>query len=256
VNSESLMRRYLRSVIGTEPVNLPMPGERGHDGYSLWRRYVASLLGIRLRPQAYYAESPMDLQALGSHTLSSPMTALADRDVSRHINRARSTGRLAASMSLSLEFKLGIITSVLTVAAAGSAPWWWRDMPWGDGTAQPTSVVAGMSGGCAPFEAIAQNRYPPYGTAIHTQPSNLSTIVGTYAGNVVISVNGWVHGTADDPTKPPPWNSNVWFHLTDGAGWVSYPAVRAYPMSPDPSGLNPDGGPPVATSQSCEGKVQ
>jgi hypothetical protein len=80
--------------------------------------------------------------------------------------------------------------------------------------------------------------------------------VGSYASNAVISVNGWVYGTADYPTNPPPWNSNIWFHLTDGAGWVAYPAVRAYPMTPDPDGLNPDGGPPVATSKSCQGEIQ
>ena len=58
-----------------------------------------------------------------------------------------------------------------------------------------------MSGGCAPFEVIAQNRYAPYGAAIRTQPNALSTKVGSY-GNSVISVNGWVGGTADYPTNP------------------------------------------------------
>jgi hypothetical protein len=158
---------------------------------------------------------------------------------------------------LSDEFKWGtVISVVLTIVAAGSAPWWWRYMPWVHSSDQPPPAVAGMSGGCAPFEAIAQNRYPPYGAAIRTQPNALSTKVGSYTGNAVISVNGWVYGTADYPTNPPPWNSNIWFHLTDGAGWVAYPAVRAYPMTPDPDGLNPDGGPPVATSKSCEGEIQ
>lgn len=93
-------------------------------------------------------------------------------------------------------------------------------------------------GWCAPFEAISQNRYPPYGAAIRTQPNALSTKVGSYAGNAVISVNGWVYGTTDYPTNPPPWKSNIWFHLADGAGWVA------------------NGGPPVATSKSCEGEIQ
>lgn len=57
-------------------------------------------------------------------------------------------------------------------------------------------------------------------------------------------------------TERPIWNSNIWFHLTDGAGWVSYAGVRAYQMTPDPDGLNPNGGPPVATSKYCEGAVQ
>jgi hypothetical protein len=120
----------------------------------------------------------------------------------------------------------------------------------------PPSGVSGMSGGCAPFEAIAQNRYPPYGAAIRTQPNALSTQITSYVGNKPISVNGWVYGTAEYPTNPPPWNSNIWFHLTDGTGWVSFAAVRAYPMTQDPDGLNPDGGPPVATSKTCEGAVQ
>lgn len=116
--------------------------------------------------------------------------------------------------------------------------------------------VSGMSGGCKPFEAIAQNSYPPYGAAIRAQPNAQSTQITSYAGNKPISVNGWVYGTAEYPTNPPPWNSNIWFHLTDGTGWVSLAAVRAYPMTQDPNGLNPDGGPPVATSKACEGAVQ
>lgn len=106
------------------------------------------------------------------------------------------------------------------------------------------------------FRSVRQNRYPPYGAAIRAQPNDLSTREGSYSGNTVISVNGWVYGTADYPTNPPPWNSNIWFHLTDGSGWVAYPAVRAYPMTPDPTGENPNGGPPVATSKSCEGELQ
>lgn len=120
----------------------------------------------------------------------------------------------------------------------------------------PPVGVSGMSGGCAPFEAIAQNRYPPYGAAIRTQPNAKSTQIASYAGNKPIAVNGWVYGTAEYPTNPPPWNSNIWFHLTDGTGWVSFAAVRAYPMTPDPDGLNPNGGPPVATPKACEGALQ
>lgn len=149
-----------------------------------------------------------------------------------------------------------VVLVVLAVAIAGTAAWWWRYTSLEHSSAQPPSAVVGMSGGCAPFEAIAQNRYPPYGTAIRTQPNALSTKLGSYNGNTAINVNGWVYGTAEYPTNSPPWNSNIWFHLTDGAGWVSYAGVRAYPMTPDPDGLNPDGGPPVATSKSCEGAIQ
>lgn len=152
---------------------------------------------------------------------------------------------------------LAIVASVvLMLVAFSSAPWWWRYMPWDQSSAPPPSAIAGMSGGCAPFEVIAQHRYPPYGAAIHAQPNPLSTKVGGYVGNAVISVNGWVYGTAEYPTNLPPWNSNIWFHLTDGAGWVAYPDVRAYPTTPDPDGLNANGGPPVTTSKSCEGEIR
>jgi hypothetical protein len=60
---------------------------------------------------------------------------------------------------------------------------------------------------------------------------------------------------SDYPTNPPPWNSNICFHLSDGTGRVAYPAVGANQMTPDPDGLNPGGDPPVATSKSCEGAI-
>jgi hypothetical protein len=150
----------------------------------------------------------------------------------------------------------GALAVVIAVVGASSIPWWGKYVGWGSVDSVPQSAVAGMSGGCTPFEAIAQNRYPPYGAAIRTQPNALSTQVGSYVGNKPISVNGWVYGTAEYPTNPPPWNSNIWFHLSDGSGWVSFPGVRAYPTTPDPDGLNPNGGPPVATPSSCEGAIQ
>src|SRR4051812_5216246 len=105
---------------------------------------------------------------------------------------------------LSREFKWGIVASIaLTVLGAGSIPWWGKHVGWG--SHEPPSAVSGMSGGCGPFAAIAQNRYPPYGAAIRVQPNHLSTQVGSYAGNKPISVNGWVYGTAEYPTNPPPW---------------------------------------------------
>ena len=149
-----------------------------------------------------------------------------------------------------------LVSIVLMVAAVIGVLVWWRYPLMAHSSAPPASAVAGMTGGCTAYEAIAQNRYPPYGTAIRTQPNALSTKIGSYSGNSVISVNGWVYGTAAYPTNRPPWNSNIWFHLSDGAGWVSFPGVRAYPMTPDPDGLNPNGGPPVATPASCEGGIQ
>jgi TIR domain len=162
-----------------------------------------------------------------------------------------------------------LISVILAISAAGSAARWWRFMPWDhssarplsavaprDHSTRPPSAVAHFSGGCAPFEALAQNRFSPYGAAIRARPDALSTKVGSYSGNKVISVDGWVHGTAEYVKNPPPWNSNVWFHLTDGSGWVSFPGVRADPTGPDPDAVSPDRGTPVPTLHSCEGTVK
>jgi hypothetical protein len=112
-----------------------------------------------------------------------------------------------------------------------------------------------MSGGCSAFQVFAQNRWAPLGAAIRAQPNVLSTQLGGYPGNMSIAVNGWVYGGVAYPTNTPPWNSNVWFHLADGAGWVSFAGVRATPTSPDPTG-RANGGDPAPTSSACEGGVQ
>ena len=87
-----------------------------------------------------------------------------------------------------------------------------------------------MSGGCAPFQVFAQNRWKPYGAAIRAQPNVLSELVGTEPGNFSLSVNGWVYSRPAYPTNTPPWNNGVWYHLTDGAGWVSL-RVRVIPAA-------------------------
>jgi hypothetical protein len=59
------------------------------------------------------------------------------------------------------------------------------------------------------FRGDRPESLPALRAAIRTQPNALSTKVRSYAGNAVISVNGWVYGTADYPTNRPPWNSNI-----------------------------------------------
>ncbi len=119
----------------------------------------------------------------------------------------------------------------------------------------PASAIVGMSGGCSPFQLFAQNRWKPYGTAIRAQPNVLSTQVGSFPGNMSIAVNGWVYSRAPYPTNTPPWNSKVWYHLADGAGWVSFAGVRATPSAEDPTGLSKYGGSTAPTSKHCEGVV-
>jgi hypothetical protein len=110
-------------------------------------------------------------------------------------------------------------------------------------------------GGCSPFQVFAQNRWAPYGTAVRSAPSILSKQIGAKDPNQSLAVNGWVHGTVAYPRNTPPWNSDVWFHLADGAGWVSFAGTRADPVSRDPTGLA-DGGPPAQTDPACEGDAQ
>jgi hypothetical protein len=112
-----------------------------------------------------------------------------------------------------------------------------------------------MSGGCPAFQVFAQDRWAPLGAAIRAQPNVLSLQVGSFPGDMSIAVNGWVHGRAAYPTNTPPWNSDIWFHLAAGAGWVSFPGVRATPTSPDPTG-RANGGDPAPTPPTCEGAVQ
>ncbi len=160
-------------------------------------------------------------------------------------------------MELSGEAKLSIgVSLVVAVFAAGSAPWWWHYVhPSAPPPSTVASVTVGMSGGCESFQLFAQNRWETLGTAIREQPNVLSTQVGSFPGNMSISVNGWVHGRPAYTTNTPPWNNDVWYHLTDGAGWVSFPGVRATPVLPDPSGVA-DGGPPAPISDVCQGAVQ
>lgn len=118
------------------------------------------------------------------------------------------------------------------------------------------SPIVGMSGGCAPFAVYAQNRWRPIGTAIRAAPNAGSEQLGSFPANMIMHVNGWVHGRPPYPSNTYPWNSDIWFHLADGAGWVSFAGVRALPTVFDPTGLSKDGGPAAATAVSCEGAIQ
>ncbi len=160
-------------------------------------------------------------------------------------------------MALSGEFKLGIAAAVVIAAlAASSSPWWWHEMPWVHAKKGLPSGVVGFSGGCDAFQVFAQNRWDPVGTVVRAEPNVNSKQVGGFAANQSIAVNGWVHSRPAYPTNTAPWNSDIWFHVADDSGWVSFPGVRATPVGHDPTGLNPNGGPPAATSGSCEGSLQ
>ena len=145
-----------------------------------------------------------------------------------------------------------VIPLVVGVVLLVGSPWWYKAI-FGSGSAG-RSAIAGFSGGCSTYEVYSENRWAPVGTAIRAQPSVLSTQEGSFAPNSVIRLNGWVHGEAAYPTNVTPYNSNIWFHLSDGAGWVSFPGVRAKPTTFDPTGMA-SGGPPAPTPAKCLGTV-
>lgn len=159
-------------------------------------------------------------------------------------------------MGMSREFYWGTaIAVVLTVAAASSAPWWWQDTPWASKD-RVLPGVTGMSGGCDAYQVFTQNRWAPVGTVVRAAPNIASNRVGGYAANQSIFVDGWVHSRVAYPTNTAPWNSDIWFHVSDDSGWVSFAGVRATPVTYDPTGLSPDGGTPAVTPGTCQAAVQ
>ena len=116
----------------------------------------------------------------------------------------------------------------------------------------------GFRGGCEKFRVYAQNRWEPLGTAVREEPDVLSSkIEPSFAPNEVIAVDGWIEtGEAVYPTNTPPWNSDIWFHLANSEGWVSFAGVRGTPTSPDPGGMSGEGGEPAPTTPECKGSYQ
>lgn len=155
------------------------------------------------------------------------------------------------------QLAVGLLVGVFLL---GGAPFWVkpllealgiRDRPCDSGGGSTCFV-----GGCEDFRVYAQNRWAPLGAAVREAPDVNSRQVAGYDGNMGITVDGWVRSSVPYPTNAPPWNSDVWFHLSNGAGWASYAGVRALPTAPDPTGLSPDGGAPAPAPPECEGATR
>lgn len=117
------------------------------------------------------------------------------------------------------------------------------------------SGIASFVGGCEPFTVHAQNRYEPSGAAIRAAPLRSAKKVGSFDPNELVTLDGWVRTQSAYPTNTPPWDSDVWFHLADDSGWVSFAGVRSDPTTLDMTGLAPDGGRPAPTAPECSGSV-
>ena len=119
-----------------------------------------------------------------------------------------------------------------------------------------TKNIVGLSGGCASYFIYGQNRWAPYGAAIRAAPNRKGEQLGAVAGNKLVYVDGWVHTESAQPSNYPPWNSNIWFHLADDSGWISYPGTRAVPTPQDPTGQDANGGTPAPTPAACQGATR
>lgn len=116
--------------------------------------------------------------------------------------------------------------------------------------------VSDLVGGCERFAVFSQNRYPPAGAKSRDAPFREANDVQSFAPNELIAVDGYVRTRAAYPSNPAPFNSDVWFHVADGSGWVSYAAVRADPTTMDPTGMSDDGGRPVPLDPECSGSYR
>jgi len=120
----------------------------------------------------------------------------------------------------------------------------------------PPDGVAGLVGGCEKFPLFAQNRWDPLGASGRAEPSATGGKVRSFAPNEIVVVDGWVRSRAPYPANSPPWNSDVWFHLADDSGWVSFAGVRADPTTPDETGgFSPDGGRAAPLDEACSGSI-
>jgi hypothetical protein len=144
-----------------------------------------------------------------------------------------------------------VITLVIGIVLATGFPWWFKYLE----SSSSNSAIVGFTGGCASFTVYSENRWSPVGTEIRAGPNVLSSGEGSFAPNSKIQVNGWVVSRPAYPTNVAPFNSGVWYHLTNGDGWVSFPGVRATPTTFDPTG-QASGGPPAPTPAQCKGAIQ
>lgn len=118
--------------------------------------------------------------------------------------------------------------------------------------------VLRITGGCEPFMVYGQNRWAPVGAKVLAEPYSAAKRLTGVAPNKIVYVDGWVRTEIAQPSKRgnPPWDSDVWFHLKDDEGWVSFAGVRARPTTLDPTGFEADGGAPAVTIPSCQAALR
>jgi hypothetical protein len=146
------------------------------------------------------------------------------------------------------------VSLLIGVALATGPPFWFKYVGLAHSATANNGVIR-FVGGCAPFRVYAQTRWYPYGVAVRSAPQITAKQIGSKDPNQSAPVDGWVHAEVAYPTNTPPWNSDVWFHMADGSGWISFAGVRAAPTSQDPT-EHADGGPPISLQAQCQGSAQ
>lgn len=141
-----------------------------------------------------------------------------------------------------------VLALVVAVLSASTAPWWWERLSGGD--------TGDLVGGCERFSVYAQNQFEPFGTKIWATPSPTADSYHGFAPNELITVDGWVRTRSPYPSNSAPWDSDAWFHLTNGAGWVTFAGVRSDPTDPSTAGNFGEGSSPAPTDPDCAGSYR
>lgn len=148
-----------------------------------------------------------------------------------------------------------LLAGLVVSLAAGGIIWYLQTRADPAAPNRPKDLVH-LVGGCQPFSVYAQNRWNPAGATLRAGPTRNGRPIGNFDPNELVLINGWVRGDIAYPTNPTPFDSDVWFHVADDRGWVSYAAVRADPTTFDPTGLDPAGGRPVPLDPQCSGAIR
>ena len=172
--------------------------------------------------------------------------------------RRRRMGTTEKSRTLLRHHPVAVLYAVAVVTMLASLlalPPAWDLLRRVTNTGTPDTAVVGMVGGCEPFLIYAQNEWAPLGAVKRSGPSPTAHVLGQYDGNEPIAVDGWVHAIPAYPTNYPPFDSDIWFRVADGSGWVSFAGLRAAPTRPltTPS----EGGTKAAPApEECQGAVR
>jgi hypothetical protein len=147
-----------------------------------------------------------------------------------------------------------VVSIVIGVLLMGSAPFWWHPMLKAVGQ-EPE--IPSIEGGCGDgYTLFAQNKWAPAGASIRAGPDVGAKKLGSLGGNEPLVVDGWVTGSVPYPNNPAPYDSNIWFHMKNGAGYVSFGGVRAQPTVFDPTSRDTAGQIPAPTPLACRAVVR